>query len=184
VKKPLHIKIGLVGDPLVGKRSFILKFVEVTCTHGIVIVNQLNVQGRFSENATAGICGADYMNGKTRQVTVTDVLMTAPGPIMTKTIEVIKYQSLTFCLWNVGCKWHAMSGGAAVRFIIKRCLFAATMEMDAMLPAVCEESAILLFMFELTRPYSLYSIKDWWRKTRKFTKVYNNCNCLCWSQHP
>eukprot|EP01126_Amoeba_proteus_P039612 TRINITY_DN4190_c0_g2_i3.p1 TRINITY_DN4190_c0_g2~~TRINITY_DN4190_c0_g2_i3.p1 ORF type:complete len:147 (+),score=23.41 TRINITY_DN4190_c0_g2_i3:364-804(+) len=40
-----------------------------------------------------------------------------------------------------------------------------------MLPLVCSEASALLFMFDLTRPATLNSVKDWYRQVREINKT-------------
>lgn len=40
-----------------------------------------------------------------------------------------------------------------------------------MLPLVCNEASALLFMFDLSRPNTLVSVKEWYRKARGNNKV-------------
>lgn len=43
-------------------------------------------------------------------------------------------------------------------------------DFESMLPLVCNDAAALLFMFDLTRPETLESIREWHRKARERNK--------------
>ena len=40
-----------------------------------------------------------------------------------------------------------------------------------MLPLVCNDANAILFMFDLTRPSTLNSIREWFRQARGFNRV-------------
>lgn len=39
-----------------------------------------------------------------------------------------------------------------------------------MLPLVCNEASVILFMFDLTRPATLNSVKEWYKQARQLNK--------------
>jgi len=45
--------------------------------------------------------------------------------------------------------------------------------MDMMVQSVCPEAHVVLFMFDLERPTTLNSIKDWYIRTRKCNKTFH-----------
>ena len=100
---PTLIKVGLLGDTLVGKTSLMARFVEGTFDE-----TQLPTQGvNFMEKGIS-------LGG----------------------------QDVTFSIWDIG--GHADS--------------------EAMLPLVCNDAAALLLVFDLTRPETLDSLREWHRK--------------------
>ncbi len=44
-------------------------------------------------------------------------------------------------------------------------------EFISMLPLVCNESAVMLFLFDLGRPATLASVKEWYRQVRTHNKT-------------
>jgi GTP-binding protein of the ras superfamily involved in termination of M-phase len=44
-------------------------------------------------------------------------------------------------------------------------------EFISMLPLVCNESAVMLFLFDLGRPSTLASVKEWYRQVRTHNKT-------------
>ena len=44
-------------------------------------------------------------------------------------------------------------------------------EFISMLPLVCNESAVMLFLFDLARPATLASVKEWYRQVRTHNKT-------------
>ncbi len=44
-------------------------------------------------------------------------------------------------------------------------------EFISMLPLVCNESAVMLFLFDLGRPATLASVKEWYRQVRSHNKT-------------
>ena len=106
---PTLIKVGLLGDTLVGKTSLMARFVEGTFDE-----TQLPTQGvNFMEKGIS-------LGG----------------------------QDVTFSIWDIG--GHADS--------------------EAMLPLVCNDAAALLLVFDLTRPETLDSLREWHRKARSLNK--------------
>ena len=44
-------------------------------------------------------------------------------------------------------------------------------EFISMIPLVCNESAVMLFLFDLARPATLASVKEWYRQVRAHNKT-------------
>lgn len=45
-------------------------------------------------------------------------------------------------------------------------------EFNQMIPLVCADAAAILFMFDLTRRFTLQSIKEWYRQARGFNQMF------------
>lgn len=69
-------------------------------------------------------------------------------------VIVVKNTEIRFVIWDVG----------------------GQREFRGMVPIACNDAVAILFMFDLTRPGSLDSIKEWFKTSRKENKV---CGCVC-----
>lgn len=58
-------------------------------------------------------------------------------------------QGITFSIWDIG----------------------GHKDFESMLPLVCNEAAALIFVFDLTRPETLESVREWHRKARSFNRT-------------
>lgn len=76
-----------------------------------------------------------------------DYIQTLGVNFMEKTIE-LKNAAVTFSIWDLGGQRQYME----------------------MMPLVCNEAAALLFMFDLSRPATLASIRQWYMAARKLNK--------------
>jgi GTP-binding protein of the ras superfamily involved in termination of M-phase len=74
-------------------------------------------------------------------------LMTQRGVNFMEKSVLLQNERVTFSIWDVGDK-----------------------DFDAMLPLVCNEAAVLLLMFDLCRPETLASLRDWHRKATTLNK--------------
>ena len=145
---------GMVGDPGVGKTSLMVRYVE----------------GRFDE---------DYV--ETLGVNFLEKVIKLP------TAQVI------MSLWDLGgkgrgrCSWstahgtvhgllfllaHQRRGRAAQsRRRALRPLLPGAKEFVSMMPMVCVDAVAMLFLFDLTNPSTLTSVREWYRQVRGLNKV-------------
>lgn len=77
-----------------------------------------------------------------------DYIQTLGVNFLEKTIA-IRNTELTFSIWDLGGQREFLN----------------------MLPIVCNESAALIFMFDLTRKSTLNSVRNWYRQARGFNKT-------------
>lgn len=76
-----------------------------------------------------------------------DYIQTLGVNFMEKSI-MLRNTQVTFSVWDLGGQREFLS----------------------MLPLVCNDAAALLFMFDLSRPSTLTSIKEWYRQARGFNR--------------
>mmetsp|Transcript_671 Transcript_671/g.908 ORF Transcript_671/g.908 Transcript_671/m.908 type:complete len:202 (-) Transcript_671:70-675(-) len=84
-----------------------------------------------------------YVEGKFNE----DYIQTLGVNFMEKTIE-LKNAEITFSIWDLGGQREYME----------------------MMPLVCNEATALLFMFDLSRPATLASVRQWYMEARKLNK--------------
>ena len=77
-----------------------------------------------------------------------DYIQTLGVNFMEKTVS-IRNANVTFSIWDLGGQREFMN----------------------MLPLVCNDAAVILFMFDLSRIETLNSVKDWYRQARGFNKT-------------
>lgn len=65
-------------------------------------------------------------------------------------IVMLKNTEITFSIWDLG----------------------GQREFTNMLPLVCNDAVVILFMFDLTRDSTLRGIKDWYKQVRGLNRVY------------
>jgi len=85
-----------------------------------------------------------YVEGKFNE----DYIQTLGVNFMEKTIE-LKTAEITFSIWDLGGQREYME----------------------MMPLVCNEAVALLFMFDLSRPATLASVRQWYMEARKLNQV-------------
>eukprot|EP00954_Amorphochlora_amoebiformis_P007086 551355-Amorphochlora_amoeboformis.AAC.1 len=79
---------------------------------------------------------------------------------MEKTIE-LKNAEITFSIWDLGGQREYME----------------------MMPLVCNEATALLFMFDLSRPATLASVRQWYMEARKLNKeIYSHVHDIYYIQ--
>jgi len=84
-----------------------------------------------------------YVEGKFNE----DYIQTLGVNFMEKTIE-LKNAEITFSIWDLGGQREYME----------------------MMPLVCNEATALLFMFDLSRPSTLASVRQWYLEARKLNQ--------------
>jgi len=77
-----------------------------------------------------------------------DYIQTLGVNFMEKTI-VLRNTDITFSIWDLGGQQEYLH----------------------MLPLVCNDAVALLFMFDLSRPSTLTSVKDWYKQSRLLNKT-------------
>jgi GTP-binding protein of the ras superfamily involved in termination of M-phase len=77
-----------------------------------------------------------------------DYIQTLGVNFMEKKVS-LRNTQITFSIWDLG----------------------GQKEFISMLPLVCNESAVMLFLFDLTRPATLASVKEWYRQVRTHNKT-------------
>lgn len=104
------VKVGMVGDPSIGKTSLMIKYIE----------------NRF-DNAYLQTVGVNFMEKR----------------LGLGNIEV------TCSIWDLG----------------------GSTEYHHLMPLVCQDAHVLLFIFDLSRKATLSSVKGWYKKARKYNKA-------------
>jgi len=77
-----------------------------------------------------------------------DYIQTLGVNFMEKKVS-LRNTQITFSIWDLG----------------------GQKEFISMLPLVCNESAVMLFLFDLARPATLASVKEWYRQVRTHNKT-------------
>ena len=77
-----------------------------------------------------------------------DYIQTLGVNFMEKKVS-LRNTQITFSIWDLG----------------------GQKEFISMLPLVCNESAVMLFLFDLGRPATLASVKEWYRQVRSHNKT-------------
>jgi GTP-binding protein of the ras superfamily involved in termination of M-phase len=107
-------------------------------------------------NAKIGLIG-DAHTGKTTLMVkyvesrfVEDSIQTVGVSFMEKVVPLGAGKAINFAIWDLG--------GSA--------------EFLHLLPLLCNDAIVLLFVFDLTRKATLASVREWYKNARKHNKVF------------